>query len=85
MFSGVKVGAFVGGKGVKVGVGIAVSVGTTLAVGAHEIKITTSQTMTMVLIFIDYLIMQGTAQRQVLAAGGGLGGKMPKGEPRFRG
>lgn len=69
---GVKVGVFVGtGDGVKVEVEIVVSVGTTLAAGAHEARIkATRKTVTMFLIFIDYLILQGTAQRCALPAGG---------------
>ncbi|GJQ51123.1 MAG: hypothetical protein HKUEN01_35090 [Candidatus Kuenenia stuttgartiensis] len=58
------------GTGVNVEVEIAVSVGTTLAAGAHEAKIkATSKTVTMFLIFIDYLVMQGTAQRCALLGG----------------
>jgi len=61
----------VGGMGVNVEVGIVVSVGTTLAAGAHETKIiATSKTVTRFLIFIDYLILQGTAQRLALPACG---------------
>ncbi|OQY87437.1 MAG: hypothetical protein B6D38_12800 [Anaerolineae bacterium UTCFX1] len=57
---GVTVG--VGGTGVNIEVGTVVSVGTTLATGAHEAKIkATSKTVMMLLIFIDYHIMQGTA------------------------
>jgi hypothetical protein len=69
---GVKVGVFVGtGDGVKVEVEIVVSVGTTLAAGAHEARIkATRKTVTMFLIFIDYLILQGTAQRLALPTGG---------------
>ena len=53
-----------GGSGVLVEVGIAVSVETTFATGAHETKtIAISKTVTIFLFFIDYLIMQGTAQR----------------------
>jgi len=42
--------------------------------GAQEAKISeVSKTVTMLLIFIDYLIVQGTAQREALAAMGGRG------------
>jgi len=65
------VAVIVGKMGVKVEVGIAVSVRTTLAAGAQEAKIKAiSKTVTMFLIFIDYLVMQGTAQRFALPACG---------------
>jgi hypothetical protein len=70
-FMGVGVGVVVEGMGVKVELGATVSVGTTVTSGAHEAKIkATSKTAKMFLIFIDYLIMQGTAQRGALPAGG---------------
>jgi hypothetical protein len=52
-----------GNVGVNVEVGIAVSVGTTLTAGAHEANIKeTNKTTKMFLIFIGYLVLQGTAQ-----------------------
>lgn len=54
----------VGGTGVIVAPGIDVSVETIVATGAHETKTReTSKTVTKLFNFIDYLIMQGVAQR----------------------
>ena len=59
----------VGGMGVKVEIGTAVSVGMPIVADAHEAKIDEiTKTITIFLIFIDYLISQGTAQRFALPA-----------------
>jgi hypothetical protein len=61
----------VGGAGVKARVGIIVSVDeTTVIAGAHDTKIkATSKTVVMLLIFINYLALQGTAQWLALPLG----------------
>jgi hypothetical protein len=73
IFSGAEVGVIVGVGtiGVIVEVGVDVSVGTTITAGTHETKIMeTSKLVTIFLIFIVHLILQGTAQRQALPACG---------------
>ena len=65
------VAVFVGVFTIGVPLGIIVSVGTIVAAGAHEAKIKAiSKAVTIFLIFIDYLILQGTAQRFALPACG---------------
>lgn len=66
----------------SVAVGIVVSIGGAgVVTDAHEANIKAmDKTIMIFLIFIDYLIMQGTAQRLALAAdGGGESGQKPEG------